>query len=106
MVNQIANQDFIAYVIDLGSGIQVGNDMDTKSIIAREWSVCFASPEILNDDTPHFASDVWSLGCVLFFMVTQKAPWNSETRAKNLKKTDKYIEAKESLVFGCNDDYL
>jgi hypothetical protein len=39
-------------------------------------------------------------------MASQKAPWHLDTRNKNLKKASTYIDAKESLVHGCNDDYL
>jgi hypothetical protein len=39
-------------------------------------------------------------------MATQKAPWNIETRKKILQNTESYIEAKESLVHGLNNDYL
>jgi hypothetical protein len=39
-------------------------------------------------------------------MATQKAPWNIDTRKINLKKTSTYIDAKESLVHGCTDDYF
>jgi hypothetical protein len=39
-------------------------------------------------------------------MATQKNPWCSETRKNDLKKTQRYIDAKESLVYGSNDEYL
>jgi serine/threonine protein kinase len=50
-------------------------------------SKCFASPEALKEKILNFRSDVWSLGCVLYFMATKKNPWSSETRNRDLKKT-------------------
>ena len=40
----------------------------------------FASPEVLKDEIVTFKSDVWSLGCLLYFMVTKKEPWEKNTR--------------------------
>ena len=46
MVEEKENKEPQVYVIDLGSGIQAGNSIDT-SVIAREHSALFAAPEIL-----------------------------------------------------------
>jgi serine/threonine protein kinase len=65
----------------------------------------YASPEVLIDKKAEIFSDVWSLGCVLYFMATQKAPWKKETRINVMKKVKKYLEARESLLHGTNSEY-
>jgi serine/threonine protein kinase len=42
--------------------------------LVRELSESFASPEILFEEEPDFKIDVWSLGCVLYFMVSGCEP--------------------------------
>ncbi len=68
----LALKEIIAYVIDLGSGIAVGDENSTREV--REWSAMFAALEVNDKNSkvkPDFKSDVWSLGCVLYFMVTE-----------------------------------
>jgi serine/threonine protein kinase len=40
------------------------------SLSVHELTMAYASPESLNGDPPVFKSDVWSLGCLFYFMVT------------------------------------
>lgn len=35
------------------------------------------SPQILRQEKYTFATDMWSLGITIFYMVFQKLPWNS-----------------------------
>jgi serine/threonine protein kinase len=35
------------------------------------------SPQILRQEKYTFATDIWSLGITIYFMVFQKLPWNS-----------------------------
>jgi eukaryotic-like serine/threonine-protein kinase len=87
MVEEKPNHQYTAYVIDLGSGIQIGNESDTKDIKAREGSLCFSSPEVVKEEQSYIESDIWSLGCVLYFMATKCNPWKKETRLNPLVGT-------------------
>ena len=81
MVEEMPNKEHRVYVIDLGSGIQAGNSLETSKI-AREYTISFAAPEVLlpKQKVADYKSDVWSVGCLLFFIVTATNPWNSKTR--------------------------
>ncbi len=86
-----------AYVIDLGSGIQAGNLKTT--VVARQLTKTFAAPEVLDENLkPDYKSDVWSLGCVLYFMVIAIKPWDKSTRSKPLKNVDSYIKDNQRLL--------
>lgn len=41
----------------------------------------YASPEVWRDEAYSFKSDIWSLGCVLYEMVTGKPPFMAENMA-------------------------
>ncbi len=68
------------FIIDLGSGIEANNQIQGQSMAIREFTCSFSSPEYFLDDNPHFKSDVWSLGCLLYFMVSESDPWSKKTR--------------------------
>jgi serine/threonine protein kinase len=62
------------------------------SVVAREFSNFFSSPEVLAKQPSYFKTDVWSLGCLLYYMATQALPWDHSTRAKKLDKIEYYLE--------------
>lgn len=70
MVEETKEKDYKAYVIDLGSGILAGAQNIITTANAREYSICYAGPEVLRKEQSKFKSDIWSLGCVLYFMCT------------------------------------
>ncbi len=77
-------------MIDLGSEIQAGNAEGT-TVAARKYSKLFAAPEVLDENLKSdYKSDVWSLGCVLYFLATEVNPWEASTREKVLKKVKHY----------------
>lgn len=52
----------------------------------------FAPPEVHNDEIVSFKSDVWSLGCLLYFMVTKIKPWEKNSRKLPLSSVRLYLE--------------
>jgi serine/threonine protein kinase len=71
----IVNNNSLAKIIDLGSAVQCGI-LQTKNITLRENTVPFSAYEVLFDDHIDYKSDVWSLGCILFQMVTGHKAWH------------------------------
>lgn len=49
----------------------------------------YASPEVWRDEPYDSKSDIWSLGCVLFEMVTLKPPFRAEDMPGLYKKVIK-----------------
>ena len=46
----------------------------------------YASPEVWRDDPYDSKSDIWSLGCVLYEMITLKPPFRAENMEGLYKK--------------------
>lgn len=46
----------------------------------------YASPEVWRDQPYDIKSDIWSLGCVLYEMITLKPPFRAEDMASLYKK--------------------
>ena len=73
-------------------------------MIIREHSPFFSPPEYFEDEEPHFKSDVWSLGCLLYFMVSGLNPWEDETRISTCKSVRQYLKQKQKLIDGSIDE--
>lgn len=51
--------------------------MAKLSVKKAEFSTDYAAPEMLRGDKYDEAADWWSYGCVLFFLMSGKAPYDS-----------------------------
>ena len=51
----------------------------------------YASPEVWRDEPYDLKSDIWSLGCVLFEMVTLKPPFRADDMQGLFKKVTKGV---------------
>jgi serine/threonine protein kinase len=61
---------------DLG----LGRYLDLQSILAfsQVGTPLYMAPEILRGEGHHFASDIWSLGCLLYELATLKSPFQEK----------------------------
>jgi serine/threonine protein kinase len=76
------------------------------SVQAREFSKLFAAPEILEGkEKADYKSDVWSLGCVLYFLAAEINPWDENTRVKIQERVRLYLAEKQSLFRDSNKQY-
>jgi serine/threonine protein kinase len=73
----IVNNNTQAQIIDLGSAVQCGT-LNTKNVTLRENTIPFSAYEVLFLDRIDYKSDVWSLGCLFFEMVTGHKAWYNE----------------------------
>ena len=62
--------EFVPKIIDLGSGVQAGNLSITQTNLALEFTYSFAPPETWRNAPIDYSCDIWSLGCLLYFMAT------------------------------------
>ena len=61
-------------------GISISRDND--AVLDKTGAVGFLTPELLNGATPSIASDIWSLGVVLFETLTQELPFDCPSTGK------------------------
>ena len=59
----------------------------------------YASPEVWRDQPYDVKSDIWSLGCVLYEMITLKPPFRAEDMASLYKKVLKGVYPKIPNVY-------
>jgi serine/threonine protein kinase len=57
-----------------------------------KYSAFFSPPEYFEDEEQNFKSDVWSLGCLLYFIVTDMNPWEDETRISIFNNVRQYLK--------------
>lgn len=78
---------------DFGSAIEIGVDKDMREAGTQN----YAAPEILLGKESGLSADLWSLGCILYEMITGKPPF----RSHNLFSLMETIEQK-NIMFPLN----
>ena len=59
----------------------------------------YASPEVWRDEPYNFKSDIWSLGCVIYELITLQPPFQAEDMQGLYKKVNKGIYPKIPKIF-------
>ncbi len=76
--------DATACLADLGSAIQLDSAQDTTDF--RIGTPGYIAPEILMSKSYGTSVDIWSLGCVLYFLLTGRQPhWDDDSSLRNHK---------------------
>jgi NIMA (never in mitosis gene a)-related kinase len=66
----------------------------------------YASPEVWRDDPYNFKSDIWSLGCVIYELITLQPPFQAEDMQGLYKKVNKGIYPKIPNMYSRDLSYL
>ncbi len=71
-----------ACIADLGSAIKLDSATDTTDF--KIGTPGYIAPEILLGKRYSFSCDIWSLGCVLYFLLTGKQPfWDDDSTLRH-----------------------
>ena len=73
-------------LVDFGLAKVLGPDCKTKEPFG---TVGYCSPEILIGDNYSMSCDVWSLGCMIYAIVCECLPFDSENDKKTIEATCK-----------------
>ena len=66
----------------------------------------YASPEVWRDEPYNFKSDIWSLGCVIYELITLQPPFQAEDMQGLFKKVNKGIYPKIPKIYSRDLSYL
>lgn len=69
--------------------MNVSKVIDNKLLQTQTGTPFYASPEVWKKKPYDQKSDIWSLGCLLYEMVTLKAPFRSQNMDQLFKKVTK-----------------
>ena len=66
----------------------------------------YASPEVWRDEAYNFKSDIWSMGCVIYELVTLTPPFQAEDMQGLFKKVNKGSYPRIPKIFSKDLSYL
>ena len=66
----------------------------------------YASPEVWRDEAYNFKSDIWSMGCVIYELVTLSPPFQAEDMQGLFKKVNKGSYPRIPKTFSKDLSYL
>ena len=78
----LSNEKLVAKIGDLN----VSKVAKKGLLYTQTGTPYYASPEVWRDNPYDHKSDIWSMGCVIYEMVTLKPPFRSETMEGLYKK--------------------
>lgn len=76
-------------LIDFGLAAATGGSDEAGGERPKAWTPLYASPEMLGGGAPDPRDDVYSLGCVVYEMLTGRHPWGNVTAAEAAKRRPK-----------------
>jgi len=66
----------------------------------------YASPEVWRDEPYNFKSDIWSLGCVIYELITFNPPFQADDMQGLFKKVNKGVYPKIGKTFSKDLSYF
>ena len=66
----------------------------------------YASPEVWRDEPYNFKSDIWSLGCVIYELITLQPPFQADDMQGLFKRVQKGLYSKIPRTFSKELSYL
>jgi NIMA (never in mitosis gene a)-related kinase len=76
--NILIFSDGILKLGDLGLGRYMSDE--TFKAFSKVGTPLYMSPEVIRNDGYDFKSDVWSLGCVIYELITFKSPFRTDEK--------------------------
>jgi calcium/calmodulin-dependent protein kinase IV len=80
-------------LVDFGLAKIIGHDCKTKEPFG---TVGYCAPEILLGQSYSLNCDLWSVGCLIYAMVCESLPFDSDNERKTIQST-----CQDELVFDC-----
>ena len=73
---------------DFGVAKIINNHNSDQETTSFSGTIQFMSPQILRQEKYTFATDMWSLGVTIFFVLFERLPWNSNKVIGILKELE------------------